>query len=285
MNTASDAPSSYGIVNAGGGAWVFNEHANLLARALWLDITSIPVQHNYLLAWDSLDPPTGESFIPYEAILLVSDKRRLAEVFEEQGVAAPRTILLDSPEEVHQVVRLEANTEWALKWPTGCGAAGHRLVRRGEPVPEEWPRPYVLQKFIRLEVPEVYRLYCVAGETFGWNVRRFPAGAAHSPWVAHAQGAGYEDVGAAPADAESEARKALAATGLLPSFGCADLLRDEKGQWLVLEVNTDGLFNHVDRDISLPGLAEAIDRRLAEAFWAETPSKPWGESPWRLRPV
>jgi hypothetical protein len=36
----------------------------------------------------------------------------------------------------------------------------------------------------------------------------------------------------------------------------------------VLEVNTDGLFNHVDRDISVGNIAEEIDQRLAVAFWA-----------------
>jgi hypothetical protein len=45
-------------------------------------------------------------------------------------------------------------------------------------------------------------------------------------------------------------------------------MHSRDGRWLVLEVNTDGIFNYVDRNISVPGIAEAIDRRLAKAFWA-----------------
>jgi hypothetical protein len=135
-----------------------------------------------------------------------------------------------------------------------------------QPVPQDWPRPYVLQEFIRLEVPEVYRLYCVAQETFGWNARRFPAGAKASPFVAHAQGARYEIEQAVPPEAEFQARQALACTNLLPSFGCADLMRDERGNWLVLEVNTDGVYNHVDRDINIGNTANEIDKRIARAF-------------------
>lgn len=259
---------SCAIVNAGPGAWAFEEHGQRLAQVMRLEISSEPAQYNYLLGWESTEPPSGKMFIPYQSILLASDKRRMAEVFQKHDVAIPRTYLLDSLKEVQRVVDLETNSRWVLKWPTGCGASGHRLIGVDDPIPEEWPRPYLLQEFIYLENPEVYRLYGIAGETFGWNVRRFPMGAKYSPWVAHAQGAKYESVGTAPPEAEHQARKALAAIDLLDTFGCADLMHSRDGRWLVLEVNTDGIFNYVDRDISVPGIAEAIDRRLAKAFWA-----------------
>jgi hypothetical protein len=257
------------IVNAGGGAWAFEEHAQHLAQVMQLEIGSSPAQYNYLLGWESTEPPSGKMFIPYKSILLASDKRCMAEVFEKHGVAIPRTYLLDSPEQVQRVVERETGSRWVLKWPTGCGASGHRLQEADRPIPKDWPRPYLLQEFIYLENPEVYRLYCVAGETFGWNVRRFPPGAQYSPWVAHAQGARYESVGTAPTEAERQARKALAATGLLDSFGCADLMQCSDDRWLVLEVNTDGISSTVDRDICVPGIAGAIDCRLAKAFWAQ----------------
>jgi hypothetical protein len=141
----------------------------------------------------------------------------------------------------------------------------------------------VVQEFLRLETPEVYRLYGIGGETFGWNVRRFPAEVKPSPWVAHARGARYADAGPAPVEAEQQARSALAAAGLLASFGCVDLLRTEQGRWVVLEVGTDGMFNHVDRDLGLPALEEEIDRRLAEAFWARIGVRPWGTGSWKRR--
>jgi glutathione synthase/RimK-type ligase-like ATP-grasp enzyme len=255
------------ILNAGDGAWVFEEHAQRLSHAMNIGISTSPADYNYLLGWERAEAPSGKTFIPFESILLVSDKRRLAAVFSEHQVATPRTYLLESEAEVHQLVQGEAQHQWVLKWPIGCGASGHRLQEAGAPIPQDWPRPYVLQQFIRLEVPEVYRLYAVAGDTFGWNVRRFPPGVKTSPFVAHARGARYEEVGDVPPEAEFEAHKALSVTGLLNSFGCADLMRSVEGQWLVLEVNTDGVFNHVDRDISISNIAEEIDKRLARAFW------------------
>jgi glutathione synthase/RimK-type ligase-like ATP-grasp enzyme len=271
------------LVNAGAGAWAFEEHAERLARALWLDVSETPRDYSYLLGWDGTDPPPGRLFIPFEAILLASDKRLLAAAFRRHGVATPETHLLDTEAEVEVLVSRERDRAWALKWPTGCGGAGHRLLAAGVPLPGGWPRPYVVQEFVRQETAEVFRLYGVAGETFGWNVRRFPPGIPPSPWVAHARGARYEAAGGAPAEAESVARDALAATGLLASFGCVDLLRSAAGRWLVLEVGTDGVFNHVDRDTGLPGLAEEIDARIAAAFWAPFSEKPWESGPWRPR--
>jgi len=256
------------ILNAGDAAWIFEEHALRLARVMNLEISSSPSDYNYLLAWESSAPPAGKSFVPFQAIQLASDKRHLAEVFAKHQVATPKTYLLDSEEDVKRLIQNETQSQWVLKWPTGCGAAGHRLQDLEMPIPHHWPGPYVLQKFIRLEVPEVYRVYCVAGETFGWNARRFPSGTKTSPFVAHAQGARYEEESDIPSEAEFQARQALTCTNLIDSFGCADLMKDEKGNWLVLEVNTDGVYNHVDRDISIGNIANEIDERIARAFHA-----------------
>jgi hypothetical protein len=79
-------------------------------------------------------------------------------------------------------------------------------------------------------------------------------------------------LGDPPREARRQAREALAATGLLESFGCADLLQAPDGRWLVLEVGTDGVNNHVDRHLDLPHLEAEINERLAAAFhgWAGT---------------
>jgi hypothetical protein len=45
-------------------------------------------------------------------------------------------------------------------------------------------------------------------------------------------------------------------------------MKDEKGNWLVLEVNTDGIYSHVDRDINIGNTANEIDERIAIAFEA-----------------
>ncbi|RYG70095.1 hypothetical protein EON80_08545 [bacterium] len=260
------------ILNTGEAAWVFEEHATRLAKAFDLEVVPEPVEFNYVLGWDGDAAPGGNNFIPFESIRLASDKRLQAEVFVKYQVATPKTFLLESQDDVEDVLEREQHCGWVLKWPIGCGATGHRIQEPGAPIPQDWPRPYVLQEFIKLEVPEVYRLYAVAGETFGWVARRFPPGSKTSPFVAHAQGARYEDAGQVPPQAEVRARRALAATNLLDSFGCADLMQDARGNWLVLEVNTDGIFNHVDRDINVGNLAAEIDVRLAAAFHAWTNS-------------
>lgn len=268
------------ILNSGPGAWAFEAHAERLSRALWLPVSSVPAEYCYLLGWEGAGPPGGSRlFIPWEAIGIAADKRRVAEAFLQAHVPAPVTHLPDSPEEVRAILASAASREWVLKWPTGCGAGGHRRLTADQPVPEDWPRPYVLQEFIRLERPEVYRLYGAAGEIFGWNARRYPRGVEASPWVAHARGARYEIEGPAPAEAEAVARQALAATGLLDSFGCVDLLPAPEGRWLALEVGTDGVFNHVDRDVGDPALAEELDRRVAEAFWSGIGDPPWAPGP------
>jgi hypothetical protein len=130
----------------------------------------------------------------------------------------------------------------------------------------------VLQEFVRMDPPEVFRLYAVAGETFGWNVRRFPDGGPTSPWVAHVRGARYFPAGAVPPAAEQAVRQALRAADLLESFGCADLIQRGTGEWLVLEVGTDGLYSYVDRDIHIPDLAEELEDRLAMAFHTRSSS-------------
>lgn len=254
------------ILNAGENAWIFEEFAARLSQVLDVPVSDTPADFNYVLGWNATEPPAGKSFVPFKSIAAASDKRYMARLFVQHNVSIPRTLLLDSSEDVFEVLQHEPQPQWVLKWPTGCGASGHRVQTLDKEIPLDWPRPYVLQEFIQLEKPEVYRLYCIANETFGWNVRRFPADVKSSPFVAHAQGARYELVGEAPHDAELQARRALESMGLLSSFGCADLMRDSKGIWRVLEVNTDGVFNHVDRDIDVGNIAAEIDALLKAAF-------------------
>ncbi len=272
------------ILNGGGGAWAFDALARQLSAALWVDVSETPRDHNYLLQVESLEPEScGELFILFRSMQLAADKRLLAERFASAGVPTPMTRLIGSLVEAEQLLANEPSREWCLKFPTGCGASGHRLFRSGMTLPKHWPFPLVMQEFIRLERPEVYRLYGAGGHLFGWVARRFPEGTEPSLWVAHARGARYERAGEPPAQAVAAARLALEAVELLPSFGCVDLLRRPDGEWLVLEVGTDGIFNHVDRDLGLPELELEIQRRVAEAFWVNSTERPWGRGAWRPR--
>jgi glutathione synthase/RimK-type ligase-like ATP-grasp enzyme len=256
------------VLNSGSGGWGFEPLALQLSSALGVDVASEPRRFNYLLhVEDPTQPIEFDVFIPNKAIRLASDKRLLAAVFNEHGVPTPETHLLESYDQALRFIRERADSAWCLKYPTSCGASGHRLMTGESSEPPNWPRPFIVQEFIRLEHPEVYRTYCAGGELFGWVARRFPEGTRLSPWVAHARGARYVRLGEPPAAALLAARSALVATELWDSFGCVDLLRKPNGEWVVLEVGTDGLFNHVDRDLGDQEFEQELNRRVADAFW------------------
>ncbi|MBP3959539.1 hypothetical protein J8F10_30210 [Gemmata sp. G18] len=277
------ASSDYCVLCGGDGAWAFEPLARDLAAALWVEVSPEPRRLNYLLFTDAVPLPKGcESFVPLDAIGLAADKRRLAHVFTRARVPIPETRLFDLWDEVQQFRETRAETEWCLKFPTASGASGHRMLTEAAP-PKWWPVPFVVQEFVRLERPEVYRIYAAGGTTFGWMARRYPTDASTSPWVAHARGARYERGGEAPEAATAVARAALNATGLLGSFGCVDLLQRPTGEWVALEVGTDGLVNHVDRALGDADMENEIQRRIAAAFWHWVGvAPPWGTS-WRRR--
>jgi glutathione synthase/RimK-type ligase-like ATP-grasp enzyme len=261
MNSASCC-----ILNGGSGAWAFAALAEQLGRVLGIDVADTPRTGNYLFSIDDPNNLDDSSlFIPIATMRLAADKRLLAETFAAAGVPIPETCLIDSLDEAKQLIA-HSDREWCIKFPTGSGAAGHRRLTAETKLPSDWPTPLVVQEFIRLDQPEVYRTYSAGGGMFGWVVRRFPEGVSPSPWVAHARGARYAVGGTIPQEAEAAARSALAATGLLTSFGCVDMLRRPDGEWLVLEVGTDGMFNHVDRELGMPELESEMHHRIADAF-------------------
>jgi len=266
-------PEDCCVLNRGSGSWAFEPLALQLSSSLGVDVASEPRRFNYLLHVEDTDRLVGfEVFIPAEAIRLASDKRLLAGVFARHDVPTPETHLLDTYEQVLRFVGKHPGSEWCLKYPTGCGASGHRMIAEVSVEPANWPRPFIVQEFVRLDRPEVYRTYCAAGELFGWVARRFPKGTFLSPWVAHARGARYVQLGQPPSEALEAARRALVATGLWDSFGCVDLLRKPTGAWVVLEVGTDGLFNHVDRDLGDEDFERELHQRVADAFWSAAQS-------------
>ena len=256
------------ILNSGNGAWAFDRLANQLATALKIKVSETPQRFNYLLnVEDPKQLNDWNSFVPLSSIALAADKRLLAQVFLAKNVPTPETILSEGFDEVQNFIRSNPSKKWCLKYPTSCGASGHRTVSVADVVPPNWPTPYVVQEFIELKQPEVYRTYCAGGGMFGWVARRFPVGSKSSPWVAHARGARYVKLDDAPMKALEAAKMALVATNLYDSFGCVDLLHKPTGEWVVLEVGTDGLVNHVDRDIGDSKFEQQINDRIATAFW------------------
>lgn len=271
------------IVNSGPLDWAFSEFAARMAKVLWLDVVATPPDAFFLLAWEGEEPPSGRSFIPFHAIQIAGDKRLMADRFIANDIPIPETRSIATWADVMEVVRASPTKSWVLKYPTASGGSGHRLLEHDATEPREWPTPFLLQRFVTMARPEVYRLYAVAGEIFGFNARRFPKEVAPSPWVAHARGARYEVLREVPEEAIEVTRRALAATDLLDSFGCVDLLHDGE-RWLALEVGTDGACGHVDRDLGDATLADELDRRFAIAFWRWLGvAPPWGDGAYRPR--
>ncbi|VTT97751.1 Uncharacterized protein OS=Chthoniobacter flavus Ellin428 GN=CfE428DRAFT_5630 PE=4 SV=1 [Gemmataceae bacterium] len=129
-------PRSCCILNAGDGAWAFAKVADQLARALWLDVSEQPREFNYVLHTEPAGPVVaGESFIPFEAVRLAADKRLLAGVFNAAGVATPETRLIGSLAGAERLLAEQPDREWCLKFPTGCGASGHRRLVPGMALP------------------------------------------------------------------------------------------------------------------------------------------------------
>lgn len=256
------------VLNGGNAGWAFESIASQLGALLGVDVTTKPRRYNYVLQMDCESlPSTCASFVPMEAIHLAADKRLLAAVFNREKVSTPTTKLFTNFQSALEFVRGHADKQWCLKYPTSCGANGHRMLSTTDTEPSNWPQPFVLQEFIQMPQPEVYRTYGAGGEIFGWVARRFPVGRKTSPWVAHAGGARYVNLKHLPEEAGRVACYALKVTGLLDSFGCVDLLQKPDGSWVALEVGTDGLVNHVDRDIGDAEFEQELNKRIAAAFW------------------
>ncbi len=262
------------ILNMGPAAWLFEEYASRLARHLGIDISTEPRTCNYVLGLDEASATSvlskHHSFIPHSGIIAASDKRILAECFQKYGVTTPETHLVPDKAALDRFLldRATQDKEWCLKYPLSCGASGHCLLDpNGYRLPNDCPLPYVVQEFIRLEKPKVYRTYGFGGVIEGFNVRYFPSNIAPTPWVAHAKGAVYEHFDTVPTGVSEIALAALQSAGLHTSYGAVDVLQRPNGEWVVLEVGTDGMFTHVDCSLGDTAREDQLLKRISEAFW------------------
>lgn len=271
------------ILNQSDGKWAFEELAQMLSRVLWVDITEEIGDLNYVLGIDNkINTRNLNTFIPIDSIDLASDKREAEKIFEKFKVRRPITFVAQGKDRVQAIIKEYDRCSWVLKYPTGCGGIHHRLIEDLSQIPKGWEAPYLLQEFIKSDRPEVYRLYCIDSELFGFNIRRFEDITNKTPWVSHANGAKYV-YGEKPDRKVMEiAKSALLATNLHQSFGVVDLIKDCTGDWYVLEVGTDGIYNYVDRDIENDSLLYEMNERLAKAFWKRIGIPPWGNT-WKYR--
>lgn len=267
------------ILNQSDGNWVFADLAQMLSRSLWIDISDRPGDLNYILGADStLVAELPHSFIPLNAIEIAADKRAIERQFQIHNVNRPKTFIVETIAAVDSILTTYPHSRWILKYPTGCGGINHRIINDTSEIPANWPQPYLIQEFIESLQPAVYRFYCVASELFGFNVRKFADPEISTPWVSHANGARYSYPAQPDRSAKDVAKAALIATGLFDSFGVVDLVKDLHDRWYALEVGTDGIYNHVDRDFANDDLLNELNERLAIAFWQRIGMPPWGKT-------
>lgn len=266
----SRAPVPAAILHTGPWTALFGDFPARLSAATQLPITETPEGFAlvYLLGWFERRPIPCESFVPLDAIYLAHDKRRQAELFRKAEVATPETHLLATEEETLSFPLRRPDKEWILKWPVGCGGAGHQVLDAETELTPLWHPPFLVQELVRMARPRVYRLFVAGGETFNWCVRESNAGTAHSPFVSAAGGATVRMEDPVPAPAMAVAVRALKAGGLWDSFGGVDLIQSDSGEWFVLELNTDGVYHFLARDVDVPGFGESLDRFVDRAVKA-----------------
>ena len=243
--------------------WAFGGLARTLAGHFGCTVSDRESTCNYVLS-EPLSP-TVHSYIPLSSIAIAADKRLGEAVFATHGVPRPETFLIPDEAGVNTLLRADPAAEYLLKYPTSCGANGHYLIAPGFVAKRNWPRPFLVQRFIRMERPRVYRAYCVAGQVVGSNVRRFADGVT-ADLIAHALGARYHFDEVVDGEGCRIALLAARAGGFQDSFCVVDLLRDREGRWLVLELGTDGIFNLVDRDFADESFSRLLHGELAASF-------------------
>jgi hypothetical protein len=276
INLSDKLEPSVCILNTGPTAWLFEEYADLLSLSWGVEIDTVPRKFNYVLGTSEKEFPTLPSdclsFINYEAILNTSDKRRLAQVFNSHKVKTPETHLIKSHDEIKKFIGLRRDKKWCLKFPLSCGAAGHCELTHNFKLPADCPTPYVIQEFIQLEDPKVFRTYGYRGKILALSLRYFPTGKKVSPWVSHAKGAKYGHINRIPKIIEQISLHALEAVDLHKTYGVVDLISSEEGEWYILEVGTDGIFTHVDYDLSNDFIKNSHIQRIGQAFatWCQT---------------
>lgn len=272
------------IINQTAGKWAFENLANILSNSLWVDVEEDFGDFNYLLCahQENIYRSNINNFIPLDSIKIAADKRKIEKRFSKYKVPRPKTFLANNEREAELILSEYPQIRWILKYPIGCGGINHQFIQSVSEIPHGWLKPFILQEFVELERPSVYRLYCVDGEIFGFNARRFIDKNNQNPWVSHANGAVYEYGENYDKQARETAKIALVATDLYNTFGVVDLLKSKDNEWYVLEVGTDGIYNYVDRDLENQNLFDEINEKLAKAFWQKIGTPPWGRT-WKYK--
>ena len=193
------------------------------------------------------------------AIEACVDKSMTTFLLAQAGLPTPRTIVTEKPEAA-EAARKTLGGDVVLKPLFGAQGKGLRRLKAGDPLPapEEVGGLYYLQEFVASRGSRAaggahdWRVFVLNGAPVAAMIRR------SDDWVTNIfQGADGEPADPSGAPAEFAVR-AAAAVGA--DYAGVDLIEDEDGRFLVLEVNSmpawKGLHNATD-------VAAALARDLA----------------------
>lgn len=198
------------------------------------------------------------------AIEVSVDKAMTSLLLHRAGIPTPPTWAFDSEPEARGLVLRETarGNELVLKPLFGSQGKGLRRIARPSDLPpvQECNGVYYLQRYIGPATAggEDYRVLVVGGRAMAAMTRR------GSGWIHNvAQGAACLP---APRDAERDATAEAAVEALDMDYAGVDLMRDQAGRLMVVEVNSipawKGLQSQVRIDIAQLLVDDLLDRHL-----------------------
>ena len=193
------------------------------------------------------------------------DKSMTSLLIARAGLPTPDTFVVSSREAAVNIVRREARpgVPLVLKPLFGSQGEGLRLIGVPDdlPQPEDVARVYYLQRFVRRNVEgwRDYRVFVCDGRVVAAMAREGDG------WITNVHQGGRPSRWQMPEEAENLALRAAQVVDV--SYCGVDLIEDDRGRFLLLEVNSmpswSGLQSIVDADIS-----EAVVRAFLKAVYA-----------------
>lgn len=190
------------------------------------------------------------------------DKSMTTFLLHQHGLPTPRTWTLEDAAEAQRIVDTAAG-ETVVKPLFGAQGRGLRRLRPGDPLPaaDEVAGIYYLQEFIdggrsaRGGPWRDWRVFVIAGKAIAAMIREA------RDWVTNIhQGA----IGSpAPVDGEAGALAVAAAAAVGADYAGVDLIEDEAGRLLVLEVNSMPAWKGLQQTTRID-IADALAAMLAE---------------------
>ncbi|WP_448956659.1 ATP-grasp domain-containing protein [Labrys neptuniae] len=193
------------------------------------------------------------------------DKSMTSLLIARAGLPTPDTFVVSSREAAAEIVRREAGPEapLVLKPLFGSQGKGLRLIHAADELPdaEEVARVFYLQRFVRRTAPgwRDYRIFVCDNRVVAAMAREGDG------WITNVHQGGRPLSWLMPAEAEALALRAAQAVDV--SYCGVDLIEDDRGRFLVLEVNSMPSWSGL-QSISEVDISEAIVRGFLKAVYS-----------------